>query len=943
MSAQTIVIILDIVFFVLLVLGFLIGFWRGVKRSALEIAITIICIVIAGFLTPVVTNAILNISVGDGKTLNQYVIDIVMQEPNVATFVENSPSLAKLFEALPQFLLCAVVFLILNLAVGLVGYIVYKIISAIAFKSKKKEKELGLKRNRWVGGAIGVLKTFIFMLVIFMPLTSLTKLAGNTMDSMPTTQASEEMQTDADQNTIVIPEQLTNAISGINSSFFGVLNGAVGLDDFIFDDISKFKIDDESVYLRKDIEAGVEVYKAYSSMSISSDTKLSQIDWDEMDALYEKATGMTIYNFVVLNVVSELVENYENIVSVFPEINEYAPILNDVREGLKSSESKTKYFADDIDKIYSIFSGLAREGFFDDLANISDFEQYISSFVDQHKNLVAQVLKNFTDINIVKDSFSSVVDMAIARIDLGEFENVFSKINTQIKDWKELGQQLNNVLVSFSDLSKAFKNQGTSFGEVFDDLTQILTLNADNVNDILGKFGKLLDSVDSLEIAKTSTGEKLLPQILEIAGIKDGNLLDVKGEKITNYQEFFEFVSEPINKIIELDVYSSIKGGFDLNSILTVVANAISVEEIDGAKVYSSTLSDIILPLYKIAGVHDLIFSEIIESSSSSQVVDLSILEEAGYETNFEQCFENWNSELPLISQVLFELNSRSYNENQTMLQYILSGGDINEVIKSLDDEAVDLIVPPIMQAKSLKPLRDKLSQSVLDKIKDVVDETVEVSLDLNNATYDPNNAEDQSQEIAEIVKSLVAILKQGDLTTLKDMDQTLLGNLMENIKLNAYRNDIDDIYDKKEEGVFKSVFDALISQAEAEFDVSFTEVFNVTNIYEVDFTEVFTLIQLASETKNAFAEAFKDLAISGNTTAGDSIDTIVGAIKDESNQELAGQILEITSKYDIQVDVDEKDKAVIEGKLEELEKEEGVDQSLIEGLKKLFGVSING
>ena len=95
MSAQTIVIILDIAFFVLLALGFLIGFWRGVKRSALEIAITIICIVIAGFLTPVVTNAILNISVGDGKTLNQYVIDIVMQEPNLATFVENSPSLAK--------------------------------------------------------------------------------------------------------------------------------------------------------------------------------------------------------------------------------------------------------------------------------------------------------------------------------------------------------------------------------------------------------------------------------------------------------------------------------------------------------------------------------------------------------------------------------------------------------------------------------------------------------------------------------------------------------------------------------------------------------------------------------------------------------------------------------------------------------------------------------
>lgn len=940
MSAQTIVIILDIVFFVLLGVGFLIGFWRGVKRSALEISITLACIIIAGFLTPVITNAILNISVAQGKTLNQYVVDIVMQDPNVSKMAENSPTLVKLFEYLPQFILCAVVFLILNLAVGLVGYIIYKIISAVAFKSKKKEKELGLKRNRWAGGAIGVLKTFIFVLVIFMPLTSLTKLAGNTIDSISVVQASEEVQTDADQNTIAIPEQLTNAISGVNSSFFGVLNGAVGLDDFIFDDISKFKIDDENVYLRKDIEVGVEVYKSFSAMSVSDVTRLSEIDWDEMDKLYQKTTDMTIYNSVVLNVVAELVENYENIVSIFPELNEYAPILNDVREGLKSSESKTKYFADDIDKIYSIFSGLAREGFFDDLSNTSDFEQYISSFVDQHKTLVAQVLKNFTDINIVKDSFSSVVDMAIAKIDLGEFENTFSQINTDVKDWKALGQQLNNVLVSFSNLSKSFKDQGITFGDVFDDLTQILTLNADNVNDILGKFGKLLDSVDSLEIAKTSTGEKLLPQVLEIAGIKDGNLLDVKGESITNYQEFFEFISDPINKIIELDVYASIKDDFNLNSVLITVANAVSVSETEGNRVYSSTLSDIILPLYKIAGLHDLIFNEIIENSASSAVVDLSLLEEPGYRINFDECYKNWENDLPLISQVLFELNSRYYDENQTMLQYILSGGDINEVIKSLDDEAVDLIVPPIMQAKSLKPLRDKLSQSVLDKIKDVVDETVEVSLDLNNATYDPNSAEDQSQEIAEIVKSLVAILKQGDLTTLKEMDQTLLGNLMENIKLNAYRK---EIYDKKEEGVFKSVFDALISQAEAEFDVSFTDVFNVTSIYEVDFTEVFTLIQLASETENAFAEAFKDLAISGNTTAGDSIDTIVGAIKDESNQELAGQILEITSKYDIQVDVQEDDKAVIEEKLVALEKEGGVDQSLIEGLKKLFGVSING
>ncbi len=938
MSAQTIVIILDILFFVLLGVGFLIGFWRGVKRSALNIALTIVCIVVAGFLTPVVTNAILNISVEEGRTLNQYVIDLVMEEPNIATLVNSSPSFAKLFEALPQFVLCAVVFLILNLAVGLVGYVIYKIISAIAFKSRKKEKELGLKRNRWVGGAVGVLKTFIFILVIFMPLTSLVKLADESIDTLPVAQASETVESGDGQNTLAIPKQLTDAVSGINSSFFGVLNGAVGLDDFIFDDISKFEVVGENVYLRKDLKTGVEIYNSISSMGISDITKFSQLDWNEMDKIYEKTTSMTIYNSIVLNSVAELVENYENIFSIFPELAEYSSVLNDVRDALKLSEDKAKYFGEDIDKIYSIFSSLAREGFIDDLLSAGDTEQVVSSFVSQHQQLTSQILKDFTNVNIVKDGFSSAIEIVISKIDGGEFDNVLSQINTDVKDWEKLGQQINSVLVSFSELSENLKNQGTSIGEVVGDLTEIFALSDVNIDSVFESFGKLLDSIDNMELAKTTAGEKLLPQVLETVGVKDGDLLDVKEENIKTYQEFFSFISVPIKKIVELDVNSAIKDEVDLNSILTIVANAISVDETSGERVYSSTLSDIILPLYKIAGVHDLIFNGLIDKSASTGVVDLSILEESGYEANFDLCYQKWSYDLPLISQVLFELNARDYNENQTMLQYILSGGDINEVVKSLDDEAIDLIVPPIMQAKALKPLRDKLSQSILDKIKDVVDEGTTVSLNLNNATYNSNSPEDQSQEIAEIVKALVTILKQGDLTSLKDMDQTLLGNLMEKIKINAYR---EEIYGKTEEGVFRSVFDALIGQAEQEFEVSFTNVFNVKKIYEVDFTEVFTLIQLASETENAFAEAFKDLAISGNTTAGDSIDTIVEAIKVESNQELAGQILEITCKYDIQVEVGEDDKLIIQGKLNELEG--SVDQSLIEGLKKLFGVSTNG
>ena len=53
MSAGAIIAIIDVVFFVLLGLGFLEGFLRGVKRSSLELGISIAGIIIVALITPV--------------------------------------------------------------------------------------------------------------------------------------------------------------------------------------------------------------------------------------------------------------------------------------------------------------------------------------------------------------------------------------------------------------------------------------------------------------------------------------------------------------------------------------------------------------------------------------------------------------------------------------------------------------------------------------------------------------------------------------------------------------------------------------------------------------------------------------------------------------------------------------------------------------------------
>lgn len=961
MSTVAIIAILDVLFVVILVVGFLQGFFRGVKRSALEFGITIAGVIIAGLITPVVTNALLGITVnvdGQAQSLNTFFVNMISQDESIAAVIESSPSLEAFLTSLPQVLLCAVVYLVLNLVMRLVCYIIYKIIAVISFKSKKKEKALGLKRNKWVGGAIGTLKAFVLALVICMPLTSLVKLVDNNIGILTASAATiEEGDQPAQSSEPVVPEMVTNLISGVNSSFFGVLNGAVGLDDFIFDNISKFDMNDETVYVRRDVSNYLEIYKTVSNIVGSDLESISSIDWDEMDEIYKQATEGTLYNAVVLNVVSELVENYNVLINAFPQLEDFSEIFRYVSVGINNLENPADYFKNDIDKVYSMVSTLARDGYIDEVRSGNlNAEDAVATLANNYSSQLLQVLEDLTSINLLHDAFSPTLDYALSLLDESEITNILKSMNTSISDWPELKNELYSMFTNFGQLSNMFKAQNLSITGVLENFTDVLSLSESSIDGIFNKLGQMLDLVDNMEIAKDNTGAKLLPKVLESLGLGDGNLLNVQpveGEdgEITNYEDFFGFLSTPVKEIIGLDLQDALQNGnVDMNVVLKKIAGNITVTiSASGERTYSETIGNIVLPIYRITALHDMLFGPVFDASASTGIVDLSLLEEPGYDTDFASCYANWQHDLPLISQVLYELEAHFYDREAqiTMLDYMLSAdGDINEVIKMLDDETVDLIVPPIMQAISLKPLRDQLSTAVVENINDMLSEGNAATLDLNAATYDPASNEDQTGEIVSIVKSLVEILKSSDaLTSLDSLDKTLLGQLLENLKDNAYRVELSASTDapKTEVGVFRSIFDAMIAQAEYELEVTFTDVIDVQGIYEVDFTQIFNLIELASDAENAFSQAFKDIVLNGNNTT-EAVDSLIEAIKVPENQEMAKDILDtvnaITENHEFKFNFTEEQTAGIETAISSLEEEGQVSSDLIDGLRNLFGLS---
>ncbi len=727
MSAGWIIAIIDVLFVVLLILGFFGGFCRGVKRSALEFGLAFAGILICGFITPVVTNAILGINVtakGVTTSLGDAFINGMAEDPKMAELLASSPTLSGLLKNLPQVLFCAFVFLALNLVMRIIMYIIYKIISACAFKSKRKEKELGLKRNRWVGGLIGTLKMFMVVLVMFMPAVCLVRMVDNNMALIETSVAELD-------DSIELPPVVKNVTEGVNKSAFGVLGGCVGLDNFIFDNISQFELNGQKIQIRKDLDTYLTIYKDINAIDFNT-TSVKDLDWNAYDKIYNDISSSGFYKGFVLNVAGELINKYPKIISLYPDqLGQFEQIFDGIKKGMGENANYANYLSNDIDKLYKTVSSLGKSGFIDKVKNSNnvDLAEEITILVTEHEDLLTSTIANICDMNIIHDALSPTLDYALSKVGSSKIGEIFKEANTEITDWNGLKTQIKTLFVDFANVNTLVKDQNNdlkiSLSDIFDNAKVALKLNK-NVPEILAKFGDMLDTADNMDIMKDNKGNKILPQVLEKFGVKD--LLVVDGESdIDTYKELFEYVGPAAENIISLDLYDDVANGLKMNPLLKKFATRLvsDMKVVEGKKTYSTFMTDTILPLYSVKGFRDVAFDEIIKASKETGIVDFSLLE---VENNFNASYANWENDLKQITIVISELeNSMYYTPNKvTCLDAILNGEELENVLKHVENKEV--VVNAIMAAKSTQPLKKQLADQMLANVdKNIKDAFVDV------------------------------------------------------------------------------------------------------------------------------------------------------------------------------------------------------------------------
>lgn len=800
---------ITLAFILILVIGFFIGFWRGLKRSTVNLVMAIVGVLVAFFVTPAITNAVLGINItvdGTQTTIQGAVVELLKSDPDIKTMMLANKNLEIFFTNLPKAVFNTVIFILVTIVVELILYIIFKILALTVFKVKKDEK-----KHKLSGGIVGLVKTFVVMLLAFMPFAGLTGVANNLMVQEDYgIVATATLETNQEESGSYIEDKLpdvaSNVIVGLENNMLIKMCGIFGLDNAMFDYYSGFEIDNEKLYIREEVD---NVYKFvdFSYQLSKMDMKnvnFVKIRYDKILNAIEDTTNSTLFKKVVSQTLADLIISYEkySFIADSPLATEYNDVLDNIKaklEVLAEKGEEFKYFQNDLMEVVSAFKTLGQSGMINEIANLQDDSiENIAKIIskDENMNAIEKAIGDILDVNIVRDGITTFVQLGLDQV-----SSEFDKIDATTSDWSE--EDWDNFTASVVKIVDDFGDI-TSEVNVFDvmqDATILLNEEKNyDINLITSKLGSMIDAIRSNKLLKTSDNTSIIDGLLNDNNIKlpTEAVIDREGNQIniTNYTEYFNFISPSLLKLRDEGVYEIVG-----NSNLSTKEKISSLAGILSQTGKSDLLSKIILPLYQVEPTKTIIVDEL-TAGLQNDIIDFASL----------TTYEDWNSDLDYISNILTTLNSLKAGET-SYLSLVLDG-NLDGVLDNLSEENVDNVLKPILYAKSTGGIRDLLFTSIKSKLDEV--SGASVTLSATGITLKDGAAENQADEICEIMEKLIAVNKAlDDGATIKTMDKTILGNLLNTMKINAYRKEISA---KNEMGIFSNAFVNLMTKLKSEY-----------------------------------------------------------------------------------------------------------------------------
>lgn len=358
----------------LLVIGFLIGVWRGWKKSLARFIALLVILLIALFLTPVISSAIIN-ACTDGTTISifgftydfqELVSSIAGSSEGLGDIVAADGTTTELAFALMNVAVNVVLFVAMFLVLSLLALFVHFIVFLVLRSKAKKNGTLTAKKaaNRLIGGGIGFFSMIIICFTFLIPVFGVMNICntfitdekgGGTANASVLTSSSVQNYLGAnlyyteDEN-IGTVETYVETYAKIKESYdkspMGAVFNALGiskLGSISFNYLTSVKSGDLEVNVTNEIVSVIKVYNEYKETFVANKFDITNNNSvDGIISIYDVATTSKIVQSYIIELLPKLCENWSNgeaFLGIEPPVSgEMTQMFNHVLEIFKTDD-----------------------------------------------------------------------------------------------------------------------------------------------------------------------------------------------------------------------------------------------------------------------------------------------------------------------------------------------------------------------------------------------------------------------------------------------------------------------------------------------------------------------------------------------------------------------------------------------------------------------------
>lgn len=969
-----------------LLCGFLTGFYRGLKRSSLHVLFAVVSVVVAFFITKPITNAILGININvDGSliSIGDYIVQLVSQNLVDLSYFDTASTF---IQQLPMAILNPIIFLIILLLVYLVMDIIYLIVARVSFGTKKADFEKH-KPWRWPSGAIGLCEAFLFMIVLFAPITSLTYTYEEIMTS-PTTaeyvspEGDNYLKTIKEYSSSALPETVNEVILSFNDSAIGVICSAGGFDDAMFDGLSSFSIDGESVGARGEL---VNLAHTYDEFVVVYNDIMSE-DYTNLNITNLKNNLTTLiqnnlFKKVITDTVQDFIVNYDalklelGITNVPPELEEVIDFMQDKFQD--PNFSLYDYISNDLITALDVADNVISDDIMDKFSSLdtSNISAVINFALDE-QTLIQTSLNSLLTLNTVSDVMPQLLELASNALQeqFTNEEGIVVGLNTSV-DSTDLTSVVSSVFKILNDVDVINEANNNQLFEIFNSeniLESILGLN--DVEAVIDGMGGILDEASSLSIFNYTSGDEQINSfnnVLKIMGIDvlgdevlanstivDSSLVSDEMTTINSYTAFFNHIKEPVLTIINSGLTDILNEEVDANAVIEILTEQVELNP--------NFVADLLMPFY------ELDKATISGSSLKAMVFDnvKNMLEENlnGFITfeETEDNYVNWYNNLASIGELLSVMsdgNIQVEENSYTYLEYLMQENQENvdylTLIENMQtDGNVSALLNVVFNNNMYNPLNDQLFStfdSMLEEITKVnpQSEAYKTNLQANADLY------------VSTINTLIETLLSSDMQSENLQDKLLpIGRALDTLKVSAKNNVLNEIFvniiwyltgdvigdnpiyaDQTPNHDFTDEIKAQIGIAEDEINTGYYEV----KSYEEIMQQVLEVVDFAGNLSKALDSVLNGKPISEENIES-YLDTAINTIKtqfvDEKesfNEKKAIEVIERASEItsDFVNEEMQQYSTQIEELLNSKVSDDTISPNLANAIKNLFGIGV--